>query len=60
MEMTMNLSPRGSRRLAEFLSACLSFGWSRSDLDWLQELWERHHDENGAVCSEDSPRCGRN
>lgn len=24
---------------AEFLHACLSFGWRKSDLDFLQKLW---------------------
>lgn len=28
--------------LAEWLKACLSFGWSKSDLDWLQDLWWKY------------------
>jgi hypothetical protein len=38
-------------KLASWLSACLGFGWEKSDLDWLQELWEKHHDENGNLKS---------
>lgn len=32
---------------ARFLQACISFGWSRDHLDYLEELWWRYHDDRG-------------
>jgi hypothetical protein len=47
------MSPRrkptieGLRRCAEFLTFCLSIGWSRESLDLLERLWWEDHDHNG-------------
>lgn len=42
---------RAATRCAEWLVACLGFGWSRGDLDWLEELWWKYHDFNGSLKS---------
>ena len=34
---------------AEWLAFCLSIGWPKSDLDKLEALWWKHHDENGVL-----------
>ena len=38
---------RGARRCAQWLTECLRIGWTRQDLDRLERLWWRYHDENG-------------
>lgn len=35
------------RKCAEWLRTCLELGWRRDELDWLEELWWKHHDANG-------------
>lgn len=37
---------------AEWLAGCLSIGWSYDDLDLLEEIWWRYHDDCGRL------RCG--
>lgn len=32
---------------AQWLSQCLDFGWQKSDLDGLSEVWDKFKDENG-------------
>jgi hypothetical protein len=32
---------------ARWLRYCLTIGWSRSDLDQLEEIWWRYHDDRG-------------
>lgn len=32
---------------AAWLSFCLKIGWKKSDLDFLQALWWKHHDNDG-------------
>jgi hypothetical protein len=32
---------------AEWLSYCISIGWSKSKLDELEKLWWKHHDPEG-------------
>jgi hypothetical protein len=32
---------------AKWLSYCLAIGWSRSDLDRLEQLWWKYHDDRG-------------
>ena len=34
-------------KCAEWLAYCLEIGWSKNDLDGLQELWMANHDDNG-------------
>jgi hypothetical protein len=43
------LTREGSRKLAEFFTACLRFGWKREALDFLESLWLADHDSNGKV-----------
>ena len=35
------------KKCAEWLAYCLEIGWSKNDLDGLQELWMANHDDNG-------------
>ncbi|HUT88701.1 MAG TPA: hypothetical protein VMY37_04345 [Thermoguttaceae bacterium] len=39
------------RECAEALQNCLTFGWSKSSLDKLEDLWWRCHLPNGKVMS---------
>lgn len=41
------------RGCAEWLKACLEMGWQRSDLDFLEELWWKHHDQVGKLRGRD-------
>lgn len=40
---------RAARACAEWLTTCLRLGWSKDDVDVLQALWWKHHDDNGAL-----------
>ena len=42
-------SRQAIRKCADWLSYCLSIGWRKSDLDALQALWWKYHDENGEL-----------
>ena len=35
------------KKCAEWLAYCLEIGWSKNDIDGLQELWMANHDDNG-------------
>ncbi len=48
----MNPTTKSVMKCADFLSACLSYGWLKADLDWLQELWWRYHDDSGNLTKE--------
>ena len=37
------------RKCAEFLYACRGFGWAASDLDALEALWWRYHNDRGEL-----------
>lgn len=45
--------PKGDRtvkaikKCANFLSECLKIGWKKSQLDDLEKLWWKYHDNNG-------------
>lgn len=41
----MEKSQRAIKACAEWLAYCLSIGWSRDDLDGLEELWWKFHSE---------------
>lgn len=32
-----------------WLAYCLSIGWDREDLDWLESLWWKYHDNLGRL-----------
>ena len=34
---------------AEWLSTCLKLGWAKTDLDALEALWWKYHDDNGGI-----------
>jgi hypothetical protein len=36
---------------AEWLSWCLDQGWHRSQIDNLESLWWRYHDDRGRLCA---------
>lgn len=36
------IEARKAKLCADFLAACLLFGWKKSDLDWLQKLWWKY------------------
>ena len=36
---------------AEWLKACLDLGWRKEDLDFLEALWWKHHDNAGRLMS---------
>ncbi len=37
------------RSCAEWLVGCLNDGWQKSDLDLLEDIWWRHHDERSNI-----------
>lgn len=43
------MKDRGVRLCAEWLAECLRLGWKRTDLDWLETLWWKYHDEHGRL-----------
>lgn len=50
-EMTATVRERAARECAEWLGACLRLGWRQSDLDFLEALWWKYHDERGNLRS---------
>lgn len=40
------------RRCATWLAFCLSIGWERKDLDELERIWWRWHDDAGELMQE--------
>lgn len=38
------------KKCAEWLVYCLEIGWKREQLDTLESLWWRWHDDNGNLC----------
>lgn len=46
-EQARQRSRRALQVCANWLAYCLSIGWSRSELDDLEQIWWRWHDENG-------------
>ncbi len=38
---------KGIQKCAEWLSYCISIGWSKDDLDGLENIWWQYHDGNG-------------
>lgn len=43
---------KAQRKCFDFLSLCREFGWAKSDLDWLENLWWKYHDEHGNLVTE--------
>ena len=41
--------PAAVRACAEWLSYCLSIGWSKADLDALEHMWWEYHDDHGCL-----------
>lgn len=40
------------RACAEWLATCVRLGWERSDLDFLEGLWWKYHDNRGHLMRE--------
>ncbi len=40
---------RAIRDCADWLLFCLYIGWKKSDLDALQKLWLKYHDDDGRL-----------
>jgi len=40
-------SQKALRECAEWLAYCLIIGWDKDDLDVLDSLWWRYHDDRG-------------
>jgi hypothetical protein len=43
---------QATRACAEWLAYCLSIGWNKAQLDELEALWWKHHDEQGNLKEE--------
>lgn len=42
-------SQKAIKACAAWLAYCLSIGWQRSDLDALESLWWKYHDDGGSL-----------
>lgn len=40
---------RALHQCAVWLAECLKIGWSRDQLDGLEAIWWRHHDDQGRL-----------
>lgn len=46
-----------ARACAQWLQACLKLGWRKEDLEFLEALWWKYHDEDtGALSSPSAPK----
>lgn len=45
----MNQSKKAILTCANWLAYCLKIGWSRHDLDRLEWLWWKYHDDHGRL-----------
>jgi hypothetical protein len=45
----MARSKKAIMACANWLSSCLKDGWSKSDLDRLEALWWKWHDDDGRL-----------
>jgi len=46
-EQARQRTRRALTACASWLAYCLSIGWKRTELDDLEQIWWRWHDENG-------------
>ena len=44
---------RAIEACGRWLAECLRLGWNRADLDALEALWWKYHDENGRLIEHD-------
>jgi hypothetical protein len=49
MEAPKEVTTKALLECAEWLSACIKLGWSKSSLDFLQSLWWEYHDAKGRL-----------
>ncbi len=52
----MRRTLKALRQCAEWLRYCLSIGWKKSDLDALEHLWWKYHDDYGRLHKEQKKR----
>ena len=45
--VTYIASRSAPKQCADWLSACLKLGWEKGQLDFLQALWWKYHDDDG-------------
>jgi hypothetical protein len=41
------MSQKALKQCAKWLAYCLKIGWSKEQLDRLEAIWWKYHDENG-------------
>jgi hypothetical protein len=41
------MSQKALKQCAKWLAYCLKIGWGKEQLDRLEAIWWRYHDENG-------------
>jgi hypothetical protein len=41
------MNRKAIKECAEWLVYCLKIGWGKDQLDWLEAVWWKYHDENG-------------
>lgn len=46
---TRQQTPKAVRECGYWLAACLQLGWRREDLDFMEMLWWRYHDDQGRL-----------
>ena len=37
------------QKCAEWLAGCIRLGWRHEDLNWLEALWWKYHDNHGRL-----------
>lgn len=45
----MTQSGKAIMACGHWLAFCKSIGWQHSDLDELERIWWKHHDDNGNI-----------
>ena len=45
----MTPTRQATQACAEWLAACIRLGWRKGDLDFLEALWWKYHDERGRL-----------
>ena len=48
-DIDMRRTIRAQRECTQWLGVCLKLGWRKSDLDELEKLWWKWHDDNGSL-----------
>lgn len=46
---TRQPTPKAAKDCAAWLALCLRLGWERDQLDFLETLWWKYHDDRGML-----------